>query len=101
MTLCAALQLSNDVHQPCAAALSETPGWLRWDADDLNLALTSSSKHTPLQIADLAAAANVPGLAVGTASRKVVEDIHQVGPCNTLRIPHRPPCAVAAVRQSP
>eukprot|EP00891_Asterochloris_glomerata_P009938 jgi/Astpho2/9938/e_gw1.00152.85.1_t len=80
--------------------LSETPGWLRWDADDLNLALTSSSKHTPLQIADLAAAANVPGLAVGTASRKVVEDIHQVGPRNMLESLHQPPCAGAAVQQT-
>ena len=99
VTLCATSQPSDNVDWPHAAALSETPGWLRWDADDLNLALTSGSKHTPLQIADLAAAANVPGLAVGTASRKVVEDIHEVGPCNTREILYRPPGAVAAVQQ--
>ena len=57
----------------CAAGMGEVPEWLLFDQQDVHDTLVATSKHKPHLIADMAAMANVPGLANGQARRPVVE----------------------------
>ena len=52
--------------------MGEVPEWLLFDQQDVHDTLVATSKHKPHLIADMAAMANVPGLANGQARRPVV-----------------------------
>ena len=54
------------------AGMDEVPEWLLFDQQDVHDTLVATSKHKPHLIADMAAMANVPGLANGQARRPVV-----------------------------
>ncbi len=56
----------------CDAGMGEVPEWLLFDQQDVHDTLVATSKHKPHLIADMAAMANVPGLANGQARRPVV-----------------------------
>lgn len=53
------------------------PAWLLFDQQDVHDTLVATSKHKPHLIADMAAMANVPGLATGQARRPVVLQTQQ------------------------
>ncbi len=55
-----------------ATGMGEVPEWLLFDQQDVHDTLVATSKHKPHLIADMAAMANVPGLANGQARRPVV-----------------------------
>ena len=55
-----------------AAGMGEVPEWLLFDQQDVHDTLVATSKHKPHLIADMAAMANVPGLANGQARRPAV-----------------------------
>lgn len=59
------------------AGMSEVPEWLLFDQQDVHDTLVATSKHKPHLIADMAAMANVPGLANGQARRPVVIQTQQ------------------------
>ena len=57
--------------------MAEVPEWLLFDQQDVHDTLVATSKHKPHLIADMAAMANVPGLANGQPRRPVVIQTHQ------------------------
>lgn len=57
--------------------MGEVPEWLLFDQQDVHDTLVATSKHKPHLIADMAAMANVPGLANGQARRPVVLQTQQ------------------------
>ena len=57
--------------------MEEVPDWLLFDQQDVHDTLVATSKHKPHLIADMAAMANVPGLANGQARRPVVLQTQQ------------------------
>lgn len=57
--------------------MAEVPEWLLFDQQDVHDTLVATSKHKPHLIADMAAMANVPGLANGQARRPVVMQTQQ------------------------
>lgn len=57
--------------------MAEVPEWLLFDQQDVHDTLVATSKHKPHLIADMAAMANVPGLANGQARRPVVVQTQQ------------------------
>lgn len=57
--------------------MEEVPEWLLYDHAQVHQALEAGQKVKAHQIADLAAMANVPGLAVGQAREAVVKQTHQ------------------------
>ena len=59
------------------AGMDEVPEWLLFDQQDVHDTLVATSKHKPHLIADMAAMANVPGLANGQARRPVVAQTQQ------------------------
>ena len=59
------------------AGMAEVPEWLLFDQQDVHDTLVATSKHKPHLIADMAAMANVPGLANGQARRPVVIQTQQ------------------------
>lgn len=59
------------------AGMGEVPDWLLFDQQDVHDTLVATSKHKPHLIADMAAMANVPGLANGQARRPVVLQTQQ------------------------
>lgn len=61
----------------CAAGMEEVPEWLMFDEQDVHDTLVATSKHKPHLIADMAAMANVPGLANGHVRRPVVLQTQQ------------------------
>ena len=67
--------------------MHEVPDWLLFDQQDVHDTLVATSKHKPHLIADMAAMANVPGLANGQARRPVVAQTQryasQVGQATT------------------
>ena len=83
--------------------MEEVPEWLMFDQQDVHDTLVATSKHKPHLIADMAAMANVPGLANGHARRPVVlqtqQHASQVRPislapkhlCGAHPTPHPPP----------
>lgn len=73
----------------CAAGMEEVPEWLLFDQQDVHDTLVATSKHKPHLIADMAAMANVPGLANGQARRPVVIQTQQYA-TQVRPIPHAP-----------
>ena len=59
------------------AGMEEVPDWLLFDQQDVHDTLVATSKHKPHLIADMAAMANVPGLANGHARRPIVLQTQQ------------------------
>lgn len=56
--------------------MGEVPEWLLFDQQQVHDTLVATSKHKPHLIADMAAMANVPGLAQGQARASVVHQAH-------------------------
>ena len=57
--------------------MEEVPEWLLFDQQQVHDTLVATSKHKPHLIADMAAMANVPGLATGQARDSVVKHTHR------------------------
>lgn len=58
------------------AGMEDVPEWLLFDQQQVHDTLVATSKHKPHLIADMAAMANVPGLAAGHARQSVVKHTH-------------------------
>ena len=56
--------------------MEEVPEWLLFDQQQVHDTLVATSKHKPHLIADMAAMANVPGLAAGQARDSIVKHTH-------------------------
>lgn len=80
--------------------MEEVPEWLLFDHAQVHQALEAGQKVKAHQIADLAAMANVPGLAVGQAREAVVKQTHQYASqvCHNSR--HTTAYAVGSALQS-
>ena len=69
---------ADDAEEECmVAGMDEVPDWLLFDQQDVHDTLVATSKHKPHLIADMAAMANVPGLANGQARLPVVMHTQQ------------------------